>query len=145
MAHKTNIAAFINAAAQSSDEMVKAYCGLVALELVLKEKVGLVDHNVPSAVDRFGLIHAVDFKFGCRQRITAMANRLRTDLAAIAVQGKDGIGRQAPMESYPYIRYTRWDTDAWGAPETGIGQMTTLRNTVQEIRAYLKTKFDMPL
>lgn len=145
MIHSKNISAFLEAANNCSDDLVRIYCALVAVELALKHSVGLGDHNVPSGIDRVSLKMATGSKSGCRQRLTGMAARLRTDIAAIAVQSKTFTSRQAPAEIYPYLRYARIHGDGWGLPEASAQQLKTLLDTVNEVRIYLKTKFEMPL
>lgn len=67
--HTTNIRAFVAAAASSADQTVKAYCGMVAIELVLKQSTGLTDHNVPSALNIFAQRFAIDHHRGCKVRL----------------------------------------------------------------------------
>lgn len=143
--HTTNIRAFVTAAASSTDEIVKAYCGMVAIELVLKQATGLTDHNVPSALNVFANRFAVADKQGCKVRLNSLSAQLRNALTAICVQGKDGAARFAPSESYPYIRYTRHDADGWTAPTTTHQQAKALADVVVSTRSYLATKFQKPL
>lgn len=143
--HATNIRAFVAAATSSSDEMVKAYCGMVAIELVLKQATGLTDHNIPGALNVFALRFAVGNKSGCKVRLNALSAQLSNALKAIIVQGKDGGARFAPAECYPYIRYTRHASDGWPAPYTTHEQMEQLSNLVGSTRSYLATKFQKSL
>lgn len=145
MAHNKNISAFLGAANVCADDLVRVYCALVAIELALKQHVRLGDHNVPSGLDRVALKMATGLKTGCRQRLAGMAARLRTDIAAIPVQSKSFSPVQAPADIYPYLRYTRMYGDGWGLPEASAQQIKTLLDTVNEVRSYLKTKFEMPL
>lgn len=143
--HTTNIRAFVTAAASSADQMIKAYCGMVAIELVLKQATGLTDHNVPSALNVFAHRHAVGNLRGCKVRLTALSVQLSNALKAISVQGKDGAARFAPAESYPYIRYTRHATDGWPAPSTTDEQVKALAILVSSTQSYLATKFQKSL
>lgn len=143
--HTTNIRAFVAAAASSADEMVRAYCGMVAIELVLKQATGLTDHNVPAALNAFAHHFAVGNRKGCKVRLNALSVQLSNALQAISVQGKDGVARFAPAASYPYIRYTRHVTDGWPAPSTTHEQVKTLANLVSGIQSYLATKFEKSL
>lgn len=142
--HTTNIRAFA-AAASSTDHVVRAYCGLVAIELVLKQATGLTDHNVPSALNVFAHRFAIDNLRGCKVRLTALSVQLSNALKAISVQGKDGVARFAPAECYPYIRYTRHATDGWSAPVTTQEQAKMLADAVGSTRSYLATKFQKSL
>lgn len=143
--HTTNIGAFVAAAESSADEIVKAYCGMVAIELVLKQATGLSDHNVPAALNAFAHHFAVGNLRGCKVRLNALSAQLSNALKAISVQGKDGVGRFAPAESYPYIRYTRHVCDGWPAPSTTHEQAKVLADLVSGTRSYLATKFQKSL
>jgi hypothetical protein len=139
--HTSNIRAFIAAAGASTDDMVKAYCGMVAIELVLKEATGLKDHNVPAALNSFAHKFAVGNLSGCKIRLVALSTQLNNALRAISVQGTDSQPRYAPGECYPYIRYTRHGVDGWPKPATTDEQAKMLSCAVSGVRTYLKTKF----
>lgn len=145
MTHKQNINAFLSVTTQCSNELVRTYCALIAVELVLKQHIKITDHNIPGGIDRIRLKMAVGNKSGCTQRLTSLATKLRNDLTAISVQSKYSTPCSAPSDCYPYIRYTRMEGDGWGEPETSPAQLRTLNNTVSELRSYLKNKFEMTL
>jgi hypothetical protein len=145
MAHTKNVTSFLSIAGNSSSNIAQIYCALVAVELVLKQHVGLSDHNVPSGIDRVRLRMATGNKSGCAQQLTNLATKLRNDISHIAVQNKDLTARQAPPDCYPYLRYARLVEDSWGHPETTPEQLNALNNTVSQLRHYLKSKFGMPL
>jgi hypothetical protein len=137
MPHTSNINAFILAATVKSP-LVQAYCGLVAIELVLKHEVALVDHNVCAALNRFRTQRANSSSaFG----LIALTSQLQAAIVAIQVNGKDGLPRAAPYDSFPYIRYSRFDTDGWGEPHTLTGTIESLANIVQRLRLFLRTHF----
>ncbi|MEW5620460.1 hypothetical protein ABGT18_03880 [Pseudomonas putida] len=142
--HVTNIRAF-TAAATSTDHVVRAYCGMVAIELVLKQATGLTDHNVPSALNIFAHRFAINNLRGCKVRLNALSAQLSNALQTISVQGKDGVARFAPAECYPYIRYTRHAADGWAGPATTEEQAKILADVVGSTRSYLATKFQKPL
>jgi hypothetical protein len=143
--HTTNLAAFVEAASSASHLITRAYFGLVAIELVLKESVALKDHNVPSALNKFASRYAVGPLSGCKIRLNALATKLQNDLTRIVAQGMDGNPRRIPAASYPYLRYVRLDSDGWGKPASTLAEMEALASTVAEIRAYLRQKFDKKL
>lgn len=118
---------------------------MVAIELVLKQVTGLTDHNIPSALNLFAHRFAVGNKQGCKVRLNALSTQLSNALKSISVQGKDGLARFAPSESYPYIRYTRHAADGWSSPSTTHEQVKTLAELVCSTRSYLTTKFQKPL
>ena len=139
--HTRNISAFVDAAESSSDQIAKAYFGLVAVELVLKEATGLKDHNVPAALNKFAHIYAVDRMRGCKIKIISLSAQLGNALRAINVLGIDGNARSAPPDSYPNIRYTRYLSDGWSEPATSDEQAKVLCDVVSDARAYLTGKF----
>ncbi|WP_310384769.1 hypothetical protein [Roseateles sp.] len=143
--HTKNIDAFVAASVSSSDHIVKAYLGLVAVELILKNDVGLKGHNVPAAIDKFAHLFAIGHHQGCKIKLNALVAQLRNAITAITVQGKDGNPCNAPVDSYPNIRYVRHESDSWPAPFTSEEQAKVLSAKVLEIRAYLKNKFGKAL
>lgn len=143
--HITNITAFVTAADASGDLIIRSYCGMVAIELILKQATGLSDHNVPAALNHFANKFAIGRMYGCKARLNVIATQLSNALAAISVQGVDGKPRKAPAASYPYIRYTRHVNDGWAVPSTTNDQAQDLADAVMHVRAYLKTKFGKPL
>lgn len=143
--HTTNIRAFVAAAASSADQIVRAYCGMVAIELVLKEATSLKDHNVPAALNVFAHKFAVGNHRGCKVRLNALSAQMSNALKAISVQSIDGTPRFAPAESYPYIRYTRHAADGWPTPSTTQEQAKNLADIVIGTRSYLATKFEKAL
>jgi hypothetical protein len=143
--HTTNIRSFIKSADASGDSIVRAYCGLVAVELVLKQSTGLKDHNVPSALKKFALKYAIGHMSGCKTQLMALATQLSNRIDAIHVNGIDGLARPAPNDSYPYLRYTRHAADGWPEPSTSAQQAKELAEKVAETRAYLASKFKKAL
>lgn len=143
MQHSSNIKSFI-LAANGQDPLLRAYCGLVALELTIKHEVGLSDHDVVHGLNKLRAVKAVDSKSWTAGGLLSMTNKLRTDLVAIHVNGVDGAARTAPANSYPYLRYCRFANDGWAAPHTAEIELATLANTVQQIRNFLRTNFSLP-
>lgn len=142
--HATNIQVFLDAASNGSD-LVGVYCGLIAIELVLKQQVSLTDHDVCAGLNKLGISKGVGKDQHHRPIILALSNQLRTDIGRIYVNGKDGLPRFAPFNSYPYIRYTRIALDGWPAPVCAAAEMLALRRTVNKIRAYLRINFGCKL
>jgi len=143
MSHSTNISSFLSAA-NGQDPLLRSYCGLVVLELVIKHEVGLIDHNVIHGLNKLRSAKAVNAKAWAGVGMLSLTNKLRTDLVAIHVNGIDGLPRTTPTESYPYIRYCRIADDGWAQPHTTSVELTTLANTVQQIRTFLRTNFSLP-
>lgn len=143
MPHSTNIQAFLTAA-NGQDPLLQCYCGLVVLELVVKQEVGLSDHNVIHGLNKLRAAVALNEKSWTAAGFRALTNKLRTDLVAVYVNGSDGLPRTIPIESYPYIRYCRLATDGWPYPHTSSSELATLASTVQQVRTFLKAHFSLP-
>lgn len=141
----SNIQIFAHAATTSSTALIKAYCGLVAIELVLKQEVNLRSHNIPQALATFKNMNAVGRKSMHVAILNSLRQRLVNDLTAISTQNRHGVPCAAPSNSYPYIRYTRFAVDGWGIPDTPSARLATLAVTVDHARHILKTKFGLPL
>lgn len=140
MPHDSNIAAF-GAAARSTNDLIRAYCGLVALELELKARVTLTNHDVCTALLRLKNTLAVGAKSWTAPTFVSLAAQLRNDIARICVNDKDGSPRFAPGDCYPYIRYTRLAIDAWPPPCATAIEVVTLANTVSRVRAFIRSNF----
>jgi hypothetical protein len=144
MLHKKNLDSFL-AVADGEDPLLCCYCGLVALELVIKHEVGLIDHNVIHGLNRFGISKAIDKFSWARPKLAQLASKLRTDLVAIYANGIDGNPRNIPAESYPYLRYCRLEDDGWGAPCATDEQLVTLSKTIRQIRTFLRSNFSLSI
>lgn len=145
MAHGTNTAYFVHAADNSTNSLITAYCGLVAIELVLKQEIGLTSHDVPSGINSFSIQKAIGGAASHAMVLSSFRVKLINDLKAIHVQHKCGYPIAAPITCYPYIRYTRIIGDGWGPPETPTSDVAALASTVNQIRLFLKKTFGLSL
>lgn len=143
--HTLNIKGFVDASKSIKDPIIKAYCGLVAVELVLKDAVGLKNHDVPAAIKKFALKFAIDEMYGCRSRLNSLSTQLSRELSAITTQGTDKVACSCPTSSYPYLRYVRHQVDGWPLPCTTTIQAQELASTVEQIQFYLRKKFNKSL
>lgn len=141
MPHKTNTKGFLAAADSSQTGIIKAYCGLVAIELELKSQIRVTDHNVPSSMLA---LRAAKPKPGS-QVLNSFAEQLRNDIERIQVTGAHGDRRTAPHCSYPYIRYATMEADGWDHPTSTEEDFTRLCATIARIRKYLKTNYNLSL
>jgi len=141
MPHSTNTKHFVDAVSACGSPLLKAYCGLVAIELTLKSSVGLSDHNVPGALNK---LNVTDPRTNS-SKLSGLTQRLKNDIGSIYVTNSNGVKQLAPTNSYPYIRYTTFDTDGWSAPTTTRFKMTALASTVSEIRKHLQTHYGFDL
>lgn len=143
MALQTNAKAFLAASRAAGEDFLRAYLGLVAIELALKGSIQMSDHNVPDALGRFANRFAVGPKRGCKVRLDVLARQLKNDLTQITVQSKGNAPMLVPAASYPNLRYTRLQCDGWPSPCATPQQLTTLVQTVSAIHEYLSTKFGL--
>jgi hypothetical protein len=144
MLQRENIKAFLRATTDQ-EPLIRAYCGLVAIELVLKHEVGLKDHNVIAGLTKFRLNNSTGTKSWSATALISLTDQLRGDIIAIQVNSKFGSPIPTPHESYPYIRYIRFDSDGWPPPHTRAGDVLRLANTIQQLRVFLRTTFGLPL
>lgn len=143
--YKSNINSFVKSANSSMDPIAKAYFGLVAIELILKESTGLRSHDVPGAIIDFSNRYATKKLSGCKIRLTSLATQLSHDLSQITTNDKNKIPSLTPSNCYPYLRYTRYQVDGWASPVTTPDQAKKLASTVIQVQAYLREKFSKDL
>ena len=146
MAHTSNIKAFLSSAISSENHLIQAYCGLVAIELTLKDEKMCAGHNVPDGIRRLG--HAKGAAIRDRRHrvaLVSLAVELINDLRSIHVLDKDGNISTARAAQFPDIRYTRFSGDGWGATETPSEKLEVLAKRVSRIRSYLRTNFGYAL
>jgi hypothetical protein len=92
------------------------------------------------------MLHKINLRLNTKDpkpggfHLLSLAQNLRNQIDLINVTGKDGDRRTAPHDSYPYIRYTTFDSDGWASPATSDEQIADLANLVVRIRSYLKRK-----
>ncbi|WP_324037224.1 hypothetical protein [Aeromonas caviae] len=141
--HSENIKAFKAIAMSQTNLIAKAYCGMVSIELVLKDATNLRDHDIPGGLNAFALKFATNeaHKSGCKAKINSLSTQLGNALKNIYVQGIDSKPRQAPQNCYPYIRYTRHANDGWPEPYSTDTELKILSDVVQATRVYLLEKF----
>lgn len=140
--HKTNILAFIEAA-KSTDALLSAYCGLVAIELCMKSKVPLKDHNVCAGLEKFRHLQIGTSKAYSTVALTSMTNALRSAINNVRANDRNGNPRRVPAESYPYIRYTRIMEDGWPSPHSTLPELKDLADLVKQLRAFIKVHFSL--
>jgi hypothetical protein len=143
--YTSNVKAFVESARASSDPITKAYFGMVAIELILKESTGLRSHDVPGAIIDFANRYAVKKLSGCKVRLSSLSTQLSNDLAQIITNDKNRSPSITPSHCYPYLRYTRHQLDGWPVPVTTVAQAQKLASTVSQVQAYLREKFNKDL
>jgi hypothetical protein len=125
-------------AVASNDQLpplLRAYCGLVLIELALKERLALpnLGHDLPRMLQRLGLQN--------RPQAAALAkyrSSLCDKLTALHSSRNDNsIGRVRSL-AYPDIRYIR-HVDDWNADASNDDEVKALRLCVDQLRSFLKT------
>lgn len=143
--HATNIQNFLSGCGDSAPALIRAYLGLVAIELALKAHVRLTNHDVCHALTQYKNKYCVGGLAFKKSSLAAIGTRLRNDIQAIRVNDRDGQPRFAPGESYPFIRYVRLSDDGWDAPSCPLADVERLARTVQQARALLRKEFKLPV
>lgn len=143
MPHTHNRAAFRAAAASNLPSLIRAYCGLVLLELAIKERLGPPNHGHDLPVMLLRLAQQ-------NRPQSAALNQQRSDLTnklslLYATRIDDSAG-PVRASAYPDLRYLRHVTD-WNANASNDQQIEDLRICVDRLRSYLKTNvgFSQPI
>lgn len=123
--------------------LIRAYCGLVLLELALKERLGTpnLGHDLPSMLQRLAQENKPQAAALNQQR-SDLTNKLSV-LHAARVDNSSGRVRAA---AYPDLRYLRHTSD-WTADASTDREIEGLRICVDRLRTYLKTNvgFNQPI
>lgn len=136
-----NISSFTLSA--ETDELVRTYCQLVAIELALKHSgvpgIGYGGHDLPTFLQTLVLT----INSGTYPSVTSSLNmyvtRLSNDIQKLKCIYKDGSVRAVSNASYPNMRYTRREGDWEGISETSDSDITTLLQTTTEIVNFLRS------
>jgi hypothetical protein len=113
--------------------LLRTYCSLVALELGLKDFLGLLESPDNAGHDLPDLLNQVKQ----RERrtcasINSIQTQLRHQLTAIRCQGRTGVPQSIPAQSYPNIRYMR-HSDDWPADHSTDQQLHAVLGTVRKL------------
>lgn len=99
MGHRYNIAAFEAVRAEGNPPLVRLYCGLVVIELALKDgrSPWQSGHDVASMLAEIGE--------------TSLSVQLRGRIGELKCTAKDGTEAPVGPSQYPNIRYIRHESD----------------------------------
>jgi len=130
-----NKAGFRAAATGESHALPRVYCGLVLIELALKDNLNVpgLKHDLPIMLRKVSLANR-SHKAAINQHICELTNRL----AVLHVSAVDGSPSRARATAYPDIRYVRHTSD-WTEQFSTDKEIEDLRICVGKIRAFLKT------
>jgi hypothetical protein len=137
MPYGYNRNAFQDGSTASLPILLRTYCSLVALELGLKDFLGLPESPGNAGHDLPDLLTQVKHR---EKRTCASVNSLQTQLrhrlTAIRCQGKAGCAQSIPAQSYPHLRYMRHQSD-WAADFSTDSQLHAVLSTVQKLTSSL--------
>jgi hypothetical protein len=133
MAYTYNRNAFKAGRAESLPILLRTYCSLVALELGLKDVLGLPEspdnagHDLPDLLNQLKKQNK-----RATPSINCIQTQLRNQLTAIRCQGIRGMAQSVPAQSYPHIRYMRHSTD-WQSDSSTDHQLRVVLSTVGKL------------
>jgi hypothetical protein len=137
MPYGYNRNAFRDGPNASSPVLLRTYCSLVALELGLKDFLGLSEtaanagHDLPDLLNR---VKERDRRT-CSS-LNSIQTQLRRQLTSIRCQGRGGAAQSIPASSYPHLRYMRHESD-WPSDASTDSQLHTVLSTVQKLTSSL--------
>lgn len=133
MPYSYNRNAFQAGGNDSLPVLLRTYCSLVALELGLKDFLGLPESPGNAGHDLPDLLNQV------KQRnrrasvsINSIQTQLRNQLTSIRCQGRAGSPQSIPAQSYPHIRYMRHTAD-WQSDFSTDNQLHAVLSTVRKL------------
>lgn len=125
----------INSFISTSSPLVRAYSKLVAIELALVSVQPIYSHNVPAKLSNYARIKR-------RSVYTSHSSSLQSLLPKIIINIKpsrpipatwSAIIGKVPASSYPFMRYTRFQSDYPGQPCVNTNDLFTLNSTLDKI------------
>lgn len=133
MPYSYNRSAFRAGTADSLPILLRTYCSLVALELGLKDALGLKGSPGNAGHDLPDLLNQVkDRNKRARGTISSIQTQLRDRLTSIRCQGRAGLPQSIPATSYPHIRYMR-HTDDWPSDASADSELHAVLSTVRKL------------
>lgn len=120
--------------------LLRAYCGMVVLELALKDRLGLVNigHDIPEMLHRLSSGNP-----SLRAALNVLRSDLTNKLAKLYATKIDGTTVRVSPQSYPNVRYLRHTSD-WPNDASTDDEIEELRICVDQVRAFLKSKAGFP-
>ena len=123
-------------AASGIEPLATSYCACILLELSLKQHLNLVStvsnsgHDLSALILRLGQAH---------RKHAATCNSLQSQLGYalrnLYSQGRNGVARTVPPNSYPHIRYLRHSSD-WLSDCSSDVEVVALKSLLQRIITY---------
>ena len=137
MAYSYNRKAFHAGGNASLPILLKTYCSLVALELGLKDFLGLSESSGNAGHDLPDLLNQVKQRERrTRASVNSIQTQLRNQLTSIRCQGRAGFAQSIPAQSYPHLRYMRHQND-WSSDSSTDNQLHAVLSTVLKLTSSL--------
>lgn len=120
----------------NAHQLARCYCGLVLIELAIKDHLSLsnVGHNVPLMLDKLGHKHR-----NLKASLNTVKAQLRCALSNLHTVRNNGNADKVRPESYPDMRYIRHTSDFPSQCSTDA-DLVQLRLCVDRTRAFLRSK-----
>lgn len=131
-----NRTAFLTVAAGAREPvLLRAYCGLVLIELALKEKLAAssLQHDIPMMLQKLAQTLP-----GQRAALNQHRSELTNRLTTLHTTRGDGSHGRVRASMFPDLRYLRHETD-WTSDASRDAELDALRICVDRLRAFLKT------
>jgi len=120
--------------------LLKTYCGLMLVELALKDQLGPTSlrHNIPDMLQRLGRIER-----SSRAALNHYRAMLSNNLTILRVQTALGAAGYARAAVFPDIRYIRHHSD-WNHDASSDAEINDLRICVDRLRHFLRSNIGLP-
>jgi hypothetical protein len=117
--------------------LVRAYCGLMVIELCIKDVLSChgLKHDIQRMLQRLGQEHPPATRN--RGALNSLASRLSNVLSALPCQSLANSASMVRPTVFPDMRYIRHNSD-WSAPTCSDAELDTLRRLVDELRHFLR-------
>lgn len=121
--------------------LLRAYCGLVLMELALKDHLALtgLKHDVPAMLHRLAN-NATQH----RPTLNQFRAELAVNLAKLHTQNNNGTNGRVNAQVFPGIRYLR-HSDDWNNNCSTEQDLSNLRGCVTKILYYLRDRAHVQL
>lgn len=115
--------------------LLRAYCGLVLVELALKERLAIpnLGHDLPDMLQRLGQLNRPQ-----AAALTKYRSALTNKLTALHTTRNDNSYGRVRAKAYPDLRYIR-HVDDWNIDASTDDEVKALRLCVDQLRSFLKT------
>lgn len=135
-----NATSFRNACESDSiSSLIRAYCGLVLIELAIKDVLHChgLKHDLQRMLQRLGQDHP-PAKTN-RAALTAQTSQLSNLLSALPCQSVANLATKVRPSAFPDLRYVRHEQD-WATNSCSDMDLEKLRRHIDGLRFFLRKK-----